>query len=352
MPVPTQEQSAAKEATAKRQDLLWPHYTRIVAAVMVVVIHSVAGTVGGTAPGSRMWWGATLLDSAASWAVPVFVMMSGALVLGSPRWSGAASFYRRRLVKIGIPAVAWIAIYIAFRGLYLHQEFGVRQAAKLTLAGYPYVHLFYLFVIFGLYAVAPGLRILIEHISRGQLVAITAIWLSLGWFNEFIGPALDVPTANNAVTFFIPYVGYFLAGYVLRDAVVRGLRAWLLVVGIALLIVGEAATAYALDTLAPLNKFSALTIPMSIMAFIVLLQVGRVAERRGFTGRLAAGLSSAAFGVYLIHLIVLSVFTDRAGIDITPATPGGLALALAGTVVASWAIILVVQRIPLLKRIV
>ncbi len=348
-----QDATAPPEAVdAPRQDLLWPYYTRILAVIMVVLIHTVAGSVIKTSIGSNMWWGAVLLDSAASWAVPVFVMMSGALLLAPGRWSGASKFYQRRAVKIGVPTVAWIAIYISYRLFYLDEDFGVTGALKFTLAGYPAKHLFYLFVILGLYAITPLLRILVEHMTQRQVAGLTAAWLFMSWFNAYIGITLGVPSAPNAVNFFIPYVGYFLAGYVLRNVVVRGLPLWLLVAGIAATIVGEAVEAFYLRSLTPLYKFSALTIVMSLMAFVVLLQLGRIASERGYTGRVAKVFAAAAFGVYLVHPIVTAVFTDAVSINLIPATVGGLFVAIAVTIVLSWALILVVLRIPLLKRLV
>lgn len=340
-PVPTQPQP----------NLLWPYYTRILAICMVVVIHAVGGSVIHTAFGSQMWWGSILLDSAASWAVPVFAMMSGALLLAPGRWSGAGAFYRRRLVKVGLPTVVWIGIYIAFRHWYLEQDFTVHDALSFSLAGFPFTHLYFLFVILGLYAITPLLRILVEHLTRRQFAGLAAACLFLSWFNYFIGATLGVPFRPNAITFFLPYIGYFLMGYVLRDVIVRGTTLWLIVVGIAATIVGEAVQALYLRSLAPLSKFGALTIAMSLLAFVVLVQVGRIAAERGYTGRIARPLADAALGVYLIHFIVLEVFTDSVGISLRPATVGNLVITLAVVIVVSWAIILVVRRVPVLNRI-
>ncbi len=352
MKVRAQDRSAAEPPAPAKQELLWPYYARILAICMVVLIHTVAGSVTHSGFGSHRWWGAVLLDSSASWAVPVFVMMSGALLLTPGRWAGAAAFYRRRLLKIGTPALAWIGIYFAYRHWYLDQDFGIRQVLRLTLGGHPYVHLFFLFVILGLYASTPLLRILVANLSWAQLVGLTGVWLTLSSFNEFIGSALGVPASPNAISLFIPYIGYFFAGYLLGDVVVKGIRAWLLVAGVVVATVGEAVGAFHLHSYIPLGKFSALSIAMSIMAYIVLLQVGRIATERGYTGRIARILAGAAFGVYLVHLIVLQLFTDAVGINLQPATAGGLAVALVVTIVVSWAVILVIQRIPLLKRIV
>jgi len=343
--------STAPSEPAPPARALWPDYARVAAICMVVVIHSVAGTVTRTAPGSRMWWGAVLLDASASWAVPVFAMLSGALLLGSDRWQGTAAFYRRRLTRVGIPMVVWIAIYFAWTTFYLHHPFTMRGAAHATLSGFPFFHLYFLFVILGLYAITPFLRVVVAGIGRGELIGLTAGCLVLTWLNGFVG-FHGIPNQTNALTFFLPYVGYFLAGYVLRDVVVRGWVFALACVGAVATIVGEAVETRVIGTLAPLYKYSALTIVMSLLMFAVLAQVGRLAAARGLSGRVARPLAEAAFGVYLLHPIVIALFLRATGIDLYPATVFELFATVGFTIVATWIVILVLRRVPVLRRIV
>ncbi|MEP6696474.1 MAG: acyltransferase family protein [Pseudonocardiales bacterium] len=343
--------AAPNEPGAPPARELWPDSARIAAICMVVVIHSVAGTVQRTAPGSRMWWGAVLLDAAASWAVPVFAMLSGALLLGADRLRGTAAFYRRRFTRVGIPAVVWIAIYFAWSTWHLHHPFQLAAAAKATLGGSPYFHLYFLFVILGLYAITPFLRVVVGGIGRAELIGLTAGCLAVTWLNGYVG-FYGIANQTNALTFFLPYVGYFLAGYALRDLVFRGWVFGLLCLGVVATIVGEAVEVYALGTFSPLYKYSALTIVMSLLVFVVLAQLGRFGAARGLSGRIARPLAEASFGVYLLHPIVMALFLERTGIDVFPATVTELPATVAFTIVATWIVILVVRQVPVLRRIV
>ncbi len=350
-----QEQGAPPPADPKpeREKLLWPDYARIAAICMVVVIHSVGGTVQRTEVGSQMWWGALLLDASASWAVPVFAMLSGALLLAPGGWRGTGAFYRRRFTRVGIPTVVWIAIYYAWRTWHLDKPFVPRDAVKETLAGFPYFHLYFLFVILGLYAITPFLRLVVHNLSRTQQFWLAAGCLTMTWLNGFLGNTLAIPSTPNALTFFLPYVGYFLAGYFLRDVVVTGWRLGLIVAGVIATIVGQAVESYALDgALTPLYKYSALTIAMSLLMFVVLVQLGRMATARGLTGRISGVLAGAAFGVYLLHPIVTALFLEQTGINLYPATVVELIGTIAFTIVATWIVIVVVRLVPVLKRTV
>ena len=110
------------DAPASRGRVVWMDQARIAAIVFVVLIHSIAPLVY-TRHGSRAWWVGVVLDSSASWAVPVFVMLSGALLLSSGRQESVGEFYRRRFVRVGIPAAFWVAFYYVFsthfRGLHV-----------------------------------------------------------------------------------------------------------------------------------------------------------------------------------------------------------------------------------------
>ncbi|MCA1694967.1 MAG: acyltransferase family protein, partial [Actinobacteria bacterium] len=246
----------------------------------------------------------------------------------------------------------WIGLYIAYRRWYLDAKFGVHDALAYTLSGYPARHLYFVFVILGLYAITPLMRILVDNLSRRQLAGLTSACIALSWFNSYLGNTLGVPTAPNALSFFLPYVGYFLAGYFLRDVVIRGWRLWLVVAGVAVTIVGEAIESYLLRDVTPISKFSALTIAMSLLMFVALLQVGRIVTERGYQGRVLGVLAGASFGVYLVHVMVLDVFTDVSGLNLHPANVIRLVVTVASVIIISWTFVLLVQRIPVLKRFV
>ena len=91
--------------------LEWMDMLRIAAILAVVVIHSVgyATKQSGTGWHSAWWWGANLLNSACLWCVPVFVMVSGALLLDPARRVSSGAFLKRRAVRIGLPLAFWIA---------------------------------------------------------------------------------------------------------------------------------------------------------------------------------------------------------------------------------------------------
>src|SRR5437762_7039412 len=110
------------------RDLAFASYLRVAAMSAVVLIHSCSAIVGNTGiRDSGTWWLATALDLGSSWAAPVFIMVSGALLLAPRPGEGARAFYARRVQRIAIPLVVAHVGYLLVRWL-LHGE-------HLTVAG-------------------------------------------------------------------------------------------------------------------------------------------------------------------------------------------------------------------------
>ena len=84
---------------------------RTLAALAVVGVHVAAmWLVARPGANDSLWWAANLWDSFLHWCVPVFVMISGALWLGSTRPESARDFYRRRAQRLVWPLLGWTLI--------------------------------------------------------------------------------------------------------------------------------------------------------------------------------------------------------------------------------------------------
>jgi surface polysaccharide O-acyltransferase-like enzyme len=168
-------------------------------------------------PLDRDWWIANCWDALTRWAVPAYIMLSGALLLDPVRVERPEDFYRRRLGRIGVPLVFWTAFFMwfSFYKLVPKQWITPRQIWLNLALGKPYTHLHFIFRIAGLYFFTPMMRIWLRHTSvRMQLITvITALILSSA------DSIMNGITGNEPSVFarFVPFVGYYLLGYLLRQ---------------------------------------------------------------------------------------------------------------------------------------
>jgi surface polysaccharide O-acyltransferase-like enzyme len=161
------------------------------------------------------WWAGNVADAASRWAVPVFVMISGALLLTDRRPYTPAEFYTRRAARLLAPLLFWTLVYLAFR--HFHDHTGGSKLLADTIYGHPYWHLWFLYMLIVLYAVAPMLKAFVTNSSRATITT-TAILI-------FVIASLDRPTMSitykgntpdhTFLVLWLPFTAYFLTGYIL-----------------------------------------------------------------------------------------------------------------------------------------
>jgi len=128
---------------------------RVFAIVTVVAIHTLMpyrGVLPDSAP-------VRVLDDVLHYAVPLFVFISGALVWARPwrRCPGAyREFLRRRLGVIGVPYVAWAALYAA---LYVSRSadpvVALAKVPGLIASGHVWYHLYFIPMLLTFYLLTP-----------------------------------------------------------------------------------------------------------------------------------------------------------------------------------------------------
>jgi len=104
-----------KSAPWERERSLALDLLKIVACVLVVVIHVTATGVTGYLPGSLLQKLAVGINSFSQFAVPAFIFASGfglaARYSRSNRVEGVLRFWSRRLETVVLPYLIWSLIY-------------------------------------------------------------------------------------------------------------------------------------------------------------------------------------------------------------------------------------------------
>ena len=348
---------------APREPTGWFDLARVLAILAVVVVHAtseqvVSRTAGD--PATAAWWTANLLDSASRWCVPVFLMVSGALLLDPRRTDRPRDFYRRRLARIGVPLVVWTLVYLVFRAAWFG-DLDPADAARDVAAGTPFLQLYFLYVLAVLYVLTPFLRLVVRHATHRMQAAFGGVLLGLGAADQVLSAFLDVGGAS-AATRFLPYAGYFTLGWLLRDLPLtrRAVRAAALaftamvaatagLVALSAAFVGWGSPGrYLYGYLSPT------VVVTSVAAFVLLRAWGlRAAGSRWAPGHRVAALSALTFGVYLVHPLFLYPLqrywaAPADGPGWAAVTAGHVVATVAGSLALTWALL----RVPGLRSTV
>lgn len=161
----------------KENRVLFFDLLRCVAAVAVIAIHVLAPYRDqmGVIPDGH-WLTAVSVNGATRWAVPVFILISGALLLSDRRPFEFGHYVQRRLGKVVVPFIVWSLFYAGLSGLDaqgFHQDIAME-----TLSNSPhhatYYHLGFFYYFIPLYFVIPFLQWLNNNIEEHQELKV---WL-------------------------------------------------------------------------------------------------------------------------------------------------------------------------------
>ncbi|WP_158564276.1 acyltransferase [Jiangella anatolica] len=361
------EPKAPEQRSAAREELAWISWLRVFAIAGVVTIHTAAATTA-IEDARGQWRGlvAIIIDIGAVFTVPVFVMVSGALLLDPRRYRGAGDFLRKRAWRL-VPAILfWHLFYLGFRYWYKDETFTWNQVVNEFLNGRTYTALYFFWIVLGLAIITPMLVPWIATASRRAVLIAGAGAAAM--------PILTMATLElrgTAVTWIVtpwtwwtPYLGFYLLGWALRGVVLRGFA----LAGVAVAAVGlgamtiwqwnnEAAPDW-LQDISPVTYYGLGVHLYSIAVFLLAQALIRPGALLGVLARprpaaLGRLLGDATLGVFALHLAVLGVIVDERwiGDDVAAASVLQLLLRIGAVLALTYVIVLVARRVPVLRRV-
>lgn len=252
--------------------------------------------------------------------VPLFVMISGYFIL--PVKMDMIHFFRRRLTRIILPFIFWSIVYILY--------FKVTRGDSLSqvLQNILYIpvnfsmdagHLWFVYMLLGMYLIAPILTPWLNACSQRQLQGYLGIWAFTTllpyihlYIPEIWGECFWNPTPM--LHHFTGFTGYFVLGYYIkRYGALSVLQA------LGLLIAGYLITVsiyfYRLPSVTDISDYEICwrfcSINMAMMAYAVFSLVCRIPwEGRDFVGRFITCYSLSSYAIYLGHMFFLWTFRD------------------------------------------
>lgn len=260
-----------------------------------------------------------VIESLVQWGVPLFVMLSGAFVLGGN--DSVQKIYGKRLPKLFWPLLLWLPV----NWLWVLLTGGSAKLIQLFLHGQPFMHLWFMVMLIGLYLIIPLLNRLIKkaghHPSVLYILVLFFMFIAVLWrlyiyrtaptdFNLYMHPLL-----------FLQYTGYFLAGYVLRNYPLSAGRSS---AGLYVLLMFAAWCFTFLMLLKQrgmtgntplylLDNFS----PGSVLGSISLFSLMCHPRMRKMKKNILSGIHAEVMGIYLMHLMAINLL-ERPLLEIFP----------------------------------
>ena len=326
-------------------------------ATLAAVLYFVAANWSHHAAAHSFEWRTLFTYQALTiWCIPLFAMLSGAFLLDPKKSVRLRDIFLRYILRVVIVLVVWGVIY----ALLDCKEFSwkqIKQALINVLWADSEYHLWFLFIMIGLYLLTPVLRAFVRGASRGDLhwfFLLTFVFASLvpnsyQLFSDKL--ALLTVWANKLdIHLVLGYVGYYVAGYYLKNYTLnRAVEFIIYILGI-LGVVGAVwgiQKGYALSVL--LSEFSPHVVFMTVAVFVLFRYVLGVSDERSRRQRLG-GVSNVTLGIYLIHPLFLMLL-NRLDITTLSFTPILSVPVLTGAIFfCSFLIAWLLSKIPLIGR--
>jgi surface polysaccharide O-acyltransferase-like enzyme len=335
--------------------VLWADFVRNIGILLVILGHVSGAVVQRWADVSRAdWMAGNVYNVIARACVPLLFLVSGALLL--PRQESIRDFYRKRFQKVIFPFLFWSVLYLLWKGggFAGYSLLDAIRTILLAIVTRPAeYHLWFMYELFAIYLLTPVLRVLVNSKKEEILWYFIAIWFIFGPFLR----ALQYFVRSDFIFdlgYLTGYIGYFMLGYLLARIPLKRWMIWAsAVVYLASAVFTGYITLYYTQIAGKLvDYFQYLLglniVLLSVAAYILLKAAGEAifARPRPRLAKWAVGLTSASFGMYLVHVFIINGSpVDGPAIYMIPVTT-------LAVFVISWIIIAILQKIPILRSLV
>lgn len=324
--------------------VIWLDWMRVAACLMVIVVHAtepfyLGGDGSLILTRTDAFW-ASFFDSLVRACVPLFVIASSYLQF--PLHYSSEEFFRRRAVRILVPFILWTVVYALVWGSPV-------QNFKDLLLNFNYAagHLWFVYMLVGVYLLMPLLSPWAERVGRTELRIYLGLWLFTTVIPLLRDWVFGAPTVVYGVSglprqalfplwgeaswnaygvfyYLSGFVGYLLLGLYVRKFL--GTWSWRKTLAVALPCF---AAGFALSFGGFLRRvwlssggefpvgglvekavwwettWCNDTLGVALMAIAWVLLFRKIQASGGFYRRVTLPLSRAGYGMYLSHLLVL-----------------------------------------------
>jgi surface polysaccharide O-acyltransferase-like enzyme len=362
------------QADPPKKRIFYLDQLRALAIVAIILCH-VANLWAGSPNGSFNWDMRYFFNIAGRFGVPIFLMLSGVLLLN--RDYKIWEFMKRRFPRILNPFIFWMIIAIIF-GVISQDKFSYFNSVTSAV---PYIvktfltSRWYVWMIIGVYLVMP---IINDFVKNRGLRGVE--YFLLLWFITSILSSLSLYFNKSMyfldLSFFAGPVGYVLLGYYLHNKEFKFSPDKLMIFGLVLFISSILIKTFLVynGQLDPglLRYYIFQTkshLEIDILAFLQAIGIFMVFKylnhenthritnkissilKEGIMGKLTVSLSRSSYGIYLNHYIFIGII-GVSGFDIlTHNALKWVPFIVIVVLLCAWVLLLILDKIPYLNKV-
>ena len=326
-------------STETKKRVYWLDLLKLIAIFMMAAGH--CGDFVSPADRALPWyqtWG-TIYNSLMRPAIPLFIMVTGALLL--PIKESMGCFYRKRITRVLVPFLIWSTLYALFPWITgilgnppetVNAFFPWAPNAQTFSASWGYlwkipftfspfcVQMWYIYALIGIYLYLPIFSAWVRQASDREQRIFLGIWgvsLFIPYLRELLGSSIFGACSWNEFGLFYSFAGfngYLLLGHYLIRHPFRGSWGKLLAITIPMFVVGYAVTLLGFKhmvgqpnpTDAMVELFFTYCSPNVLLMSLPLVLIAQKLSYGNLTvQKLLASSSNCTFGIWMIHYILV-----------------------------------------------
>lgn len=338
---------------------------RVIACLSVVMIHSSATYVLKDI-GSFNFWIGNILDGLSRIGVPLFVMISGALMLDK-NYELTNQKLIKHIKKLIIFFIFWSAIYCIFSNIIdniviKHEPIKITSVIKAFIKGH--YHLWFIYLIIGLYLIVPLLRLWVKDENKKYV----EYFIILSIIFTYILPQI-ISIGNNYSNLFkhlkdilekklyLKYVGgyttYFILGWYIHNYDIKNKKVIYLLGFLSLIISIVGTYILSASTGKPLQLFGNFNLNILLQSIATFLFVKtKWINVQYKENKFINSVSKNSLGIYAIHALIATIMykiLEKIGFEIALIN---IPIVFIVSFIISFLTSYILSKIPILKKVV
>ena len=281
-------------------------YIRVLACLFIVLLHTLfaSNVYFEDSITSGQLLATETCEHLLMWAVPMFLMVTGALLLQESRRIDLKKLFGKYIRRIALALVCFTLLFQVLDYINGDVDSVFKGWLSNLLQGHSWAHMWYLYLMLGIYLMIPFYRMIS---ARADL---KMIWFLIGVIVLFVSllPLIEFAGFENG--FYIPtsiiYPVYVFAGYALYEKNMDPVWAALILIVSTAMIVFLSIVAGEYEIF---GYDSIFVVAQSIALYSLLLRL-RLPD-----GGFLRALDDCGFGIYLIHMIGVRLVMKWIGFD-------------------------------------
>lgn len=343
----------------KTERLLYLDALNIIAIFSVIALHC-NGIVHGN-PNYRSWNTSLIVECLFYFAVPLFIMISGANLMKYREKYNTKTFFKKRVVKILIPFIFWATFMFIWR-IFIIKTIGPIHGFKNIINAFftnkEESTYYFMWSIIGIYLTIPLLSLTVKKENKNILWLTVALYFV---FNSLIPNILTLfgITYNQSATVLLGgYTIFAILGYLLSEYNLEKKYRILIYIGAIIGLIYRYLTTFILSKQAGVvikttwGYTSWHSILLACSAFLIIKNIdfNKLLEGKDKIKNAISKIASCSFGIYLIHLIIM--YYEKSLLNINPNMWQWRTFGIITTYLISLAIVYLLKKIPVIKKLV